>query len=233
MLRLTVNINSTALFIIVFVGAMISATIQDASTSSQDVREVTNNASGQSPNSTQTESNHTNRRVTADATTHVSLNLSRLLESIDETADIRAKFLGLDQQIKQHRETKQQELEVIRTELEALEPESDKFIEKRELLLTKSAELNAWLQVRQGVRDMEETTEYIRMYERILVAAEQMAKQSGYDFVILDDSDVTITPGSPAETAAQLFARRMIYANPTRDITDELITRMNNEYNAR
>jgi len=65
-----------------------------------------------------------------------------------------------------------------------------------------------------------------------------MALTEGYDLVFLDDSSdaLPFTRKSrvvPQEQVLQqLVKRKVLFVNPTLDITEDLIMRMNNEFNA-
>ena len=57
-----------------------------------------------------------------------------------------------------------------------------------------------------------------------------MAVESGYDIVFVDDSVVEMVTGTEVEVRRQISARRMLYANPEIDLTEELVTRMNEAF---
>lgn len=162
----------------------------------------------------------------------VSINLARVLDGLDETQIIRQRLAAMDAEIDSYRADAQQAIEALEAERGQFERGGERFLRKHEEILTATANLGAWLQVKTGLREMEETREYLRMYDRILGAAQALAEANGYDFILLDDTNLSITPGTPSETVAQLFTRRMIYANPQRDATADLIDRMNNAYQA-
>ena len=60
----------------------------------------------------------------------------------------------------------------------------------------------------------------------------------GYDFVLMDDTsaELAVNPESKVareiQVKQQMTARRSLYVNPAMDITDQLIQRMNNAFNA-
>ncbi|UCD73847.1 MAG: OmpH family outer membrane protein [Phycisphaerales bacterium] len=71
------------------------------------------------------------------------------------------------------------------------------------------------------------------LYGKIKKAVRAMSEENGYDIVFVDDSSVELPIGvSEAEMTRQISARRMLYANPQLDVTDDLITRMNNAFAA-
>jgi len=79
--------------------------------------------------------------------------------------------------------------------------------------------------------DIEKARMMLYLYKQIREAARQMAQERGYAIVFVDDSKAAIPPGTEEETNRQISARRMVYTSPEIDITDELISRMNNAFN--
>ena len=66
-------------------------------------------------------------------------------------------------------------------------------------------------------------------YLAIKDAVRRLAEKEGYDYILLDDSIVQMDPSDAAKTMAQISARRFLYANGKRDVTEKLIGMMNAE----
>ncbi|MEC9232467.1 MAG: hypothetical protein VX403_00995, partial [Planctomycetota bacterium] len=63
--------------------------------------------------------------------------------------------------------------------------------------------------------------------ETIKEQAGQLATQMDIDLVLLNDSIPTVDLSDAAGTLQQISARRILWANQTLDITDQLLERMN------
>jgi Skp family chaperone for outer membrane proteins len=71
------------------------------------------------------------------------------------------------------------------------------------------------------------------LYNDIDAAAEEYAKKNGYTMVLLNDQSAAVPEGLTEREFLELASRKkMLYADPTLDITAELITYMNNKYKA-
>ena len=162
----------------------------------------------------------------------VSVNLGELLSGLTETTKIREKLTVMSEQIKAYNESMQAEIKSIQAELEVVDPGTPAHTALQEKLLTAAANLRAQMEVQSGLRDIEESKQYLHLYRKVVEAAEELALRDGYDFILLDDTDLRFEGGAPQQTLAQLFTRRLIYANPGRDVTEELMTRMNNAFQA-
>jgi len=71
------------------------------------------------------------------------------------------------------------------------------------------------------------------IYGKITVAVQKIAERSGYDIVLLDDSDFPL-PSEAADSDMEraILTRSVLYRTDAVDITDQIITLMNNEFNA-
>lgn len=69
------------------------------------------------------------------------------------------------------------------------------------------------------------------LYRKISAAAKRMAEQNGYTMVIASDESVQIPANAPTgEIQRVISLKRLVYAGPGHDVTDQLITLMNNEF---
>ena len=105
-------------------------------------------------------------------------------------------------------------------------------------LLRKLLEGQVWLDFQLRELDHELALRMQGLYRKIVNAAQTTAQAQGYELVLVDDSigelHVDRNSREPAQLQIlqQIARRRVIYASETVDITDELITRMNNAYRA-
>ncbi len=71
------------------------------------------------------------------------------------------------------------------------------------------------------------------MYKRVTDTAAKVAAKDGYSLVLLDDRSVSLPKDAPDEEINRaIFAKRVIYAAESVDLTPRIITEMNNEYGA-
>ncbi|MCL4210652.1 MAG: OmpH family outer membrane protein [Phycisphaeraceae bacterium] len=162
----------------------------------------------------------------------VSVNLTRLLNDLEETAAIRTRLNTLAADMRKEQESRQSEIQQMRDELDALPAGSDRTRGLQEQLLIKAADFKSWMEVKSNLRNLEESIEYMRMYDKVLKAVKELAEAQGYEYVLLDDTDIRIQPGTPDEVIPQMFTRRMLFASGKRDITGEVLVRMNNAFRA-
>jgi Skp family chaperone for outer membrane proteins len=162
----------------------------------------------------------------------VSVNLGQLMSGLKVFKKVGEQLRLMSDEIKTFNDAKQAELKAMQAELETLVVGSPAHTELQERLLYAAAELRSQLDVKAGLRDIEESKQVLLIYNKVVEAAAALAEQNGYDFILLDDTQIQFEGAPPQQTMAQLFTRRLIYANPDRDVTQELMTRMNNAFDA-
>ncbi len=172
------------------------------------------------------------RRPFANPTAVATINLSAVLDGLNERADAQA---GLDAS----RASFETETEEFRTKMKDLEDryavaaEEDKVAIQNEIgLLT--VQFDHFQQYSQTKLDVEKALIFQRIYRNIRDAAQTMADAEGFDLVVVDDSSTEFSMNRQLRVSLenqvkqQITSRRIIYANPAVDITKDLIVRMNN-----
>lgn len=71
------------------------------------------------------------------------------------------------------------------------------------------------------------------LYLKIDEAATALARRNGYHMVIVSDEGVDIPKGNSESVMRGMLLKRFMYVDKAMDITDELVTFMNNAYTAK
>jgi Skp family chaperone for outer membrane proteins len=167
-----------------------------------------------------------------------SIDLNKVLDNLTEAK------LALER-LKGEQTKRQTQLDEINTQisartkrLEAL-PEN-KLTPERRQIMGELFELQAQGRVRkevlERVGDLDAGGIALEIYEKINDAVKRYAMLQGYDIVVTDDQGLKL-PGDKALTdkdvARYTRERQVLFASPRIDITDQIITMMNNEFNSR
>lgn len=71
------------------------------------------------------------------------------------------------------------------------------------------------------------------MYKKVTQTAAKVAEKDGYSLILLDDRSVSLPKDAPDEEINRaIFAKRVLFAAESVDLTQRVITEMNNEFNA-
>ncbi len=162
-----------------------------------------------------------------------TINLGKLLSGLEETTRMKETLAAMEQEIMEYNAAKQAEIEAMQQRLETLEKGTPAYRELESQILMDAHQFRAYIDGKTALRHIEESNHFLNIYRKVLDAAQALAELQGYEFIILDDTNIDFQEGAtPQQTLAQLFTRRLIYANPARDLTEELLTRMNNAFTA-
>ena len=128
---------------------------------------------------------------------------------------------------------KREEIEMLAQDLELFPPGSPQYQSASQDIAKRTFELQAFLDFTVRKLDLRKARTLRTIYGDIKNSVAAIAEDQSYDFVIVNDSVVTLpTDVSEAETMRQISARRLLYANSQVDITRDVIERMNREFAA-
>jgi Skp family chaperone for outer membrane proteins len=117
-------------------------------------------------------------------------------------------------------------------------PEGDAKIAAREEIAREILEAEAWFKFSRGELDREKSLMWQDLYQSMKTEAGKLAEAQGLDLVLVNDSlpEIKTTTESNVSAEAmvlqQITARRVVFASQETDVTDQLITRMNNAFAA-
>jgi Skp family chaperone for outer membrane proteins len=180
----------------------------------------------------------------------VTVNLGHVMEHLTQRSDSDARLKKMRDELLAEQERRQNEVRAmeekakgLQSQLEGATEAKKREIEGQLLDLQEQAALaalnfQAWQTISAEKVDIEAALSMQDLYRSVKLAAAQMASTSRYDLVLVDDSQGDLTMSSESrisrmdQVRQQISARRMLYVNPTIDITEDLIQRMNNAYKA-
>jgi hypothetical protein len=61
-------------------------------------------------------------------------------------------------------------------------------------------------------------------------SAAKLAEQNGWDYVVVNDAAITLPEGDNVDIGLEISSRRILYANDALDVTDQLISYMNGNF---
>ncbi|MEC8558972.1 MAG: OmpH family outer membrane protein [Planctomycetota bacterium] len=155
------------------------------------------------------------------------VDLERVFNNLDSRKVSEQKILAMRDKMVEEAQVMKDELEMISAELESLEAGSATMVEMNDQAISISGKLRAFETYGQLLIEREQATALRKTYETIKEQAGQLATQMDIDLVLLNDSIPTVDLSDAAGTLQQISARRILWANQTLDITDQLLERMN------
>jgi Skp family chaperone for outer membrane proteins len=129
----------------------------------------------------------------------------------------------------------EQTIKNIDAELETVIPKNDTKRRTQAMADKFEAEnlLKARFQAYKQLLDLENGDIIRDIYAKVILAIEDFAKKNNYDLVLLDDRGMMLPPvGGQERLKAIIENKRILFAKPELDITDRIITIMNNDHAA-
>lgn len=172
----------------------------------------------------------------APPTAVAKINLTRVLEGLNQRAAAEQAVNDMRLAMSSQDEQRQRELRQLQEGLAELSGEALRTAEDE--LAMKMLQYQAWLKVSDQQLDVESSLQLRALYRSIRNAVESLAEAEGYDLVVVDDSssEFALNPQSSMsrqmQVRQQIIGRRVLYGRDAIDITDQLIVRMNNAWEA-
>ncbi|MFM1890745.1 MAG: hypothetical protein RLZZ565_1502 [Planctomycetota bacterium] len=156
-----------------------------------------------------------------------SVDLERVFNSIDLQAKTEARLKAVAADLDAQRKTLRDGIEELNAELESFQPGSAAQLEVATRIEEAIAEFRAFEGFARAKAEAEQAKSMRQIYMTIREAAMDLAKERGWDYVMVDDSIPTIEPTDSQRMLQQISSRRFLYANPSFDVTDDLIAKLN------
>ncbi len=156
-----------------------------------------------------------------------SVDLERVFNSIDLQAKTEARLKAVAADLDEQRKKLRDGIEELQAELESFQPGSTAQLEVATRIEEAIAEFRAFEGFARAKAEAEQAKSMRQIYMTIRDAAMSLAKERGWDYVMVDDSIPTIEPTDSQRMLQQISSRRFLYANPSFDVTDDLIAKLN------
>lgn len=166
------------------------------------------------------------------APTVALVNLERLLNNLDELQTRRAEVEAMRAELQKGIDSKGADLEKIGNALKILPAGTPDYKAKQQEAVRKRVEMEVDTKIAEQLMDQKRAEIQKALFLKIQDAVSRMAKQRGYALVFSHDGEVEVVDGQEAQITRQIAVRRILYAEKELDISEELLTMMNNEWKA-
>lgn len=163
------------------------------------------------------------------------VDLQRLINSLRELEDRNKELDRVAEDYNRGLDELQARLRAIEVDLKDNIPATDK--RARAAKLAERMEVSTLLEARQRTSqqlfDMRRAEVIRELYNKAGKAISDMGEREGYDLILLDERSIPVAENTGMrDLMQQILAKRVLYARNTMDLTDRLVTFMNNEYAA-
>ncbi len=177
-------------------------------------------------------------RAAAPGPTVVAVvRIGPLFDGLKQTADAEGAIDRLRSEIETEVQTRQAAIETLREEHSNTVDATEREALADEIAL-ETLKNDFWLQTAKREHELDKAVRLQDLYKKVFDAIQTLALTEGYDLVIVDDSGAALPFDRSSrvvpqvQVLQQLTRRKVLFVNPTLDITEDLIMRMNNEFSA-
>lgn len=141
-------------------------------------------------------------------------------------ADIRTRISNLQK----WEQDKRKELINLQNDLDIMDKSSDNYRKAAEDMERKAIALQTELQFRQRQIEREKAINLENLYRKLIDGIASVAKAEGFDLVLAKDRTPDLRQANQQQVAAVIQLRKLLYANPTMDVTERIKQKLNNDY---
>jgi outer membrane protein len=159
------------------------------------------------------------------------INIEKVINTLDELKDLQTRVDGVVATRRKLVDDMSSQVEKMQGEIRLMPEGSAQRIAKSRELQELTFKLRVETEVAVAIIDSEKGGIYADLFRKITESSQRFAERNGFDMILSSDA-IAETPrgGTEAQIKGFIVSRRVIFNSPSIDVTDQLITMMNNEY---
>lgn len=170
--------------------------------------------------------------LTAKPTRVAVVEFERLINGLKQKTAFEADRQAKARDLQALQQEKRQAVELLQQDLNMLSPGSTEYQDKQKELRRAALEFQLWGRLEQEEAQRMAMTELESLYRSAREMIGQVAQEAGYDLVLFEEGVPTFNAENLQQLGAQIGLRKVLYASDSIDITDEVMRRMNADFDA-
>ena len=159
------------------------------------------------------------------------IDVQNVLNNLAEKKTIEADITRRGEQLQRETQDRAKEVRDLEQDLTILAPDSEAFRQANEKRQQKTIELEVWQRIKLQELEGEKAIQMEHLYRKLTAAVERLAKRQGYDLVLYKDETEPVRGKTQQQVATIINMRKVLYAAPELDVTDQITQMLNNEFN--
>ena len=169
--------------------------------------------------------------MTAARPTKVAVvDVLKVFNGLQEKSQIEADIRTRGEKLRQEEETRRKELMDLQNDLKILAPETQAYTQKTDQIKAKLIELRVWSEMQGEGLKSESSIQLANLYRKMLDTIGRVAKENGYDVVLYKEQEPDFQNVKAEAINQMIQLRKVLWSAEDLDLTDQAVTRMNNEY---
>jgi Skp family chaperone for outer membrane proteins len=174
------------------------------------------------------------RMMAAKPTAVGCVDVFQVFATLKEKTQIEADIKSINDRMGEEQRQKGEELKQMEEAMKILMPGSADYLKAEDEYTQKALEFRAWTELQKAKLVRENKIRVQALYNKILAATAAVAKDNGFDLVIYKEGAVDFSRvQDPRLLDDAVRNRKVLYSAEGMDLTDQVKTRMDNEWNAR
>ena len=171
--------------------------------------------------------------ATAKPTAVAVIDLQQVMSQVKEAQALQAEAQARGQDIQAEEERRRQEIQQLSGELDLFPPGSEQWEQKEQEVRKKLIELEVWLEHTRQQAQREQARQIAQLYQKAADTAGAVAADNGFDMVIQEGAlPEQLDNLNRQQLSNVLSNRKVIWARDGMEITQQVITRMDNQFQA-
>ncbi len=152
-----------------------------------------------------------------------SVDLEKVFNDIGLRAEAEIELDQLKQRFQEEADALRKEAKRLEQDLDLLVPGTPQYQKAEKEYKQVALDFRALVEFNKAKLGARRAEARKGIFDQIVRAAGSFAGAHGIDYILADDSRVNLQEGSELQIVQQISLRRVVYADPAFDITDELI----------
>lgn len=157
---------------------------------------------------------------------------SKIFLGMKEMRDVQTKFKQELADLDAQNRSAQQKVADLRTQLDLLKPDSPQYEEASRAYMKAASEHKAWLELNQGLASRNEKLQTKMLFDKITATIAEIATERGIDLVVSEQPPFNIDRMSSQDLTQAMAQREILYKNASDDLSDAVIAKLDQQYNA-
>lgn len=159
-----------------------------------------------------------------------TVDVLKVFNGLQEKAQIEADIRTRGENLRVEEERRRKELVDLQNDLKILAPDTQAYTQKTQQIQAKLIELRVWSEMQAESLKRESSIQLAALYRKMVESIGRVAQENGYDLVVYKEQEADFH-NVKAEAINQLIQmRKVLWSANDMEITDQTITRMNNDY---
>lgn len=159
------------------------------------------------------------------------VNVVQIFNQYQRQKDLTEEMKQVESRLNRERDERRRKIDALQATIDAMSPNDPAAVDKTRELLKMQIEFKNWFDLKQAEMTREIAIWSARIYDEIVKVTEAVARQDGYQVVLYLDQFQPVL-NNPDAIREQIRSRKVLYCDPSAEITQMVLERLNVDYRA-